>query len=803
MCSFSRLHVALLLLPALALAACGGDDDPGSAPDPTPDAGDDAGTGDVDPGPDTDPDGTSDIDTPTTPDTGGEDPPPGWPDRSDDNLDPRTGTWIPDFGLSGVQGDFDARVEATLVGSDGSLWIGGRFQSVSGVEALNLARWDGSAWAAVGDGPGIVVLDLMEHDGRVWAVGESSGGGFGIPSPAQVMTWDGASWEPVGQPLPAFSRAHAIATDGTRVWVGGDFNGSDDPAWSAGGLALLETDTWVAAVEGFEGTVRTILPLAGDADLCIGGFFEQVGALAVGNVACRVDDTWDDLGGGLNSEVMALLADGDTVIAGGLFSLAEGDDVVLGLARFDRTSETWEGVADGVQGGFVTRVRTLVRTSTGDLWVGGSFDSVFNRATGATLQSVNIARLRDGVWQPLDGGLRQRIGITIEPGVFALAASTDGSAVYAGGDFSQSGGDAPLGNLARWQTGGWSSFDEEGKLALGVLGRAESFASGPDGDVYVGGDFVGPAAGLQNIAVLRGSAWEALDEGLPGTVQAIVVEPDGRVWAGGFFEDAGITGASFLAFFEGGRWRAVEPQLNGPVLALHRCPDGSIVAGGTFTGADGGVVLPHVARWTTDGGWEAPGGGVQADDLGNAEVRTVWCADDNALWVGGEFAGAGDVDTAGRLARWTADGGWEAMGSFDAAVNVVRVFEGTAWVAGNFESIDGSPVYGIARQVGDAWQPVGEGLRTQFEFSPGQVSGLAVKQNGVFASGYFERSGTTDLPFVAWFDGTVWHDLDGGLNDIAGACMVDDARLYVGGFFTLAGGTPSLGMAVWDYRPAP
>ena len=49
-------------------------------------------------------------------------------------------------------------------GSGEALYVGGNFETAGGGSALNVAKWDGSAWAAVGDGFDASVLDLEVAD---------------------------------------------------------------------------------------------------------------------------------------------------------------------------------------------------------------------------------------------------------------------------------------------------------------------------------------------------------------------------------------------------------------------------------------------------------------------------------------------------------------------------------------------------------------------------------------------------------------------------------------------------------------
>ena len=65
----------------------------------------------------------------------------------------------------------------------GYLYAAGSFSHADGTPAINLARWDGSQWSAVGDGPYQPVYSLLGYNGELWAGGDvTSYGVEGAPS---------------------------------------------------------------------------------------------------------------------------------------------------------------------------------------------------------------------------------------------------------------------------------------------------------------------------------------------------------------------------------------------------------------------------------------------------------------------------------------------------------------------------------------------------------------------------------------------------------------------------------------------
>ncbi|MCX6880049.1 MAG: SBBP repeat-containing protein [Verrucomicrobia bacterium] len=64
--------------------------------------------------------------------------------------------WLSTGGLPGA----DSYVNAMAVDGSGNLYIGGYFTVVGEALATNVAKWDGSAWSALGAGVGYTVYAL-------------------------------------------------------------------------------------------------------------------------------------------------------------------------------------------------------------------------------------------------------------------------------------------------------------------------------------------------------------------------------------------------------------------------------------------------------------------------------------------------------------------------------------------------------------------------------------------------------------------------------------------------------------------
>ncbi len=122
---------------------------------------------------------------------------------------------------------------------------------------------------------------------------------------------------------------------------------------------------------------------------------------------------------------------------------------------------------------------------------------------------------------------------------------------------------------------------------------------------------------------------------------------------------------------------------------------------------------------------------------------------------------------------------------------------GNLYAGGYFFSAGGVPVSGLARWDGTAWSDVGGGVGGPWGFS---VSALAFDANGnLYVGGYFTSAGGAPISGLARWDGTAWSAVSGWEGGGVSALAFDSSgALYVGGRFDSAGGMPVHNIARWD-----
>ena len=477
----------------------------------------------------------------------------------------------------------------------------------------------------------------------------------------------------------------------------------------------------------------------------------------------------------------------------GNFGMAGGTPA-RSIARWD--GSRWAALGAGLEGGVVKALAVFDDGSGPALYAAGGF----SEAGGSPAN--NVARWNGSDWEPLASG----IGL-FSNCVYALEVFDDGSgpALYAGGDFSSSGGELANG-IIKWDGTSWSS------VGAGFLSPdVRDLAVYDDGDgpaLYAAGHFTfiwtDPPTPASGVAKWDGLRWSGVGGGVSGNPEALAVFDDGSgpaLYVGGLSIGFGGANGHHIARWDGSSWSGVGTGLDDRVLTLGTFDDGSgpgLYASGFFDSA-GGAAASKIARW--DGSsWSALGSGVNL--ISNALVAY----DDGsgpALYAGGGFSNAGGVEVE-HVARWRATG-WEAVShGLDDLVQALAVYDdgsGPAlFAAGLFDTTGDGPAQHIAKWNGSSWEALGDGLDNLVET-------LVVYDDGgganLYAGGAFTHSGSLPLSRIARWDGTSWSRLGGGVNGRVHALAVfndgSGPALYAGGQFGIADGSvPAKRLARWD-----
>lgn len=317
----------------------------------------------------------------------------------------------------------------------------------------------------------------------------------------------------------ATSGIYAISTvPGTPItYIGGDFTtlgnyilqwNSSTKTYSTLGAGLPATCNAIHAV-----TATKVYAGVNNTSPSNGGILEWNGT------------SWSIVGGGVylpggNSTVYAVHYDATAnklYVGGENLQLAGTGPIVSisNIAVYDFGSSTWSNMNGGVTttGG---AVRAFLQIGT-DLYVGGRF------TTAGAVTVNNIARwdTTTGTWHALGAGVSGG-------GATCYALATDGTYLYAGGDFADPGGDPAI-NFGRYllASGSWQPTF----TSLNGICYALTFS---DNTIILGGNFSSPVQGL---AQWDGASVVAYGTGL-GTAEicfALATDYLSNVYIGGNF----------------------------------------------------------------------------------------------------------------------------------------------------------------------------------------------------------------------------------------------------------------------------
>jgi uncharacterized delta-60 repeat protein len=277
-------------------------------------------------------------------------------------------------------------------------------------------------------------------------------------------------------------------------------------------------------------------------------------------------------------------------------------------------------------------ITAAVLQPDGRIVVAGRFTS-FNGSTHNRVCRLNA-----------NGSVDQTFGLGngINNAALALALQSDGR-IIVGGQFSQIDLTQRF-NLARLNIDG--SVDQGFDPGNGPNGDVNAIVIQPDGRIVIGGTFIG-YNGFARGGVARVLGNGALDPsfdsgvGTGGNVFALALQHNGQIVLGGRFVQYSGTNRTFIArVFGDGSLDGFNPVPNDWVQSLAVEPDDRILVGGLFTGING-VGRNRIARLNTNGSVDLtfdPGAGCVGSLTNDAtQVRSIALQQFGRILAGGIF----------------------------------------------------------------------------------------------------------------------------------------------------------------------
>ena len=448
-------------------------------------------------------------------------------------------------------------------------------------------------------------------------------------------------------------------------------------------------------------------------------------------------------------------------------------------------------------------VRTLVLQANGQILIGGNFTTIQPSGGGTAAARMYAARLN------ADGSLDPVFNPNTNGTVYAIAVQPNGQVVI-GGSFTtvQAGGASAAttrNHIARLNADGSldTSFDPNADRT--VL----SLAVEVNGQVVVGGGFTklqpnGASSATTRNCIARlnsdGSLDTSFDPEASGSVNAILVLPNGQIVLGGEFVSFQPNGATapfqtdFLARLNAdgtvdGTY-IVNPLASVEALALQT--DGKLLIGGTFTSvyaqnSPAPEILNYAARINTDGSVDG-----SFDPNPDQAVNAIAVQQDGSVILGGFFEAiqtneVGASITRNFIARVSGEGSLDATMAPDGAGTIfaaVPLSNGQFLVGGNFQSIAGVTRAYLARLNADgSLDPT---------FAPtlnGSVLSISVMTNNqMIIGGDFTTIDGIPRGYVARLnsDGTVDGPFNPNANgEVTLVVQQSNGQILISGFFSV------------------
>ncbi len=669
--------------------------------------------------------------------------------------------------------EFGGDIETSII-FKGDLYVGGTFLSLNEQYGTmrGLVKWDGYDWSEVGGGTSLGgvysgVYSLLKYEDLLVVGG--SFGKVGDSTTSNIAMWDGEAWQPF--PTGFASTVTALAEyDGTIIaglkdgrvfyWDGAEWQGVGDNF-------------------GFNDQVNALHVF--DGKLYAGGSFteSQYGGISYDHIAVWDGSSWSNLGDGCNGTVSDIVEYNSALYVSGYFTQANSKAISY-IARW--TGSDFEplgfGVNDAVHDMYVLK---------DTLYVSGKF-------TEANANPVLKVAAWDGTtWhETVDNDFyNDDIYDLGEYDGHLLALSQSDL-----GEFSQ---------LAYVDEGEWRGFGK------GANNPVQCFVL-YKGNLIVGGNFTSIGGRKANkMACWDGESWTPMDNGLREYTSmnfyALHVHED-TLFAGGRLiqcEDSLEITTTMLAYWDekASRWKSKTGD-NGSMsnyIYTLTTYQGNLVVGGGFGFIDSDNSPIHdLAQW--DGRqWSEIDLGVT-----NAIIRTATEFLGN-LVIGGYFTGVGGAYDY--IASWDGEN-WSTLGDgLNSDVYALEV-DGDQLLAGGYFTKTGSnPMFRIGAWDGSNWSGFANGIDYAVSDPDGAtgIKDIMVMDDKMYVTGQFESAHLTVANHVAYWDrnNSEWNAMGSGLwrssqqngQVLAPFEYQGGTLVFVGGYFSKAGGKFSANYAIW------
>ncbi len=684
---------------------------------------------------------------------------------------------------------FNYYINKIILQTDGKILIGGSFTSYNGKTEKFFTRLntDGSKDTSFNTGTGFndqVKSIALQNDGKIIVGGNFTSYQGIIENRLIRLNEDGSKDTSfiIGTGFDQPVTSIALQNDG-KIIVGGNFtsyqgiienniirlnaDGSKDSSFITG--------------TGFNSSITPYgvfsIAVQSDGKILVGGAFTSYqGVLASNIIRLNNDGSIDNTfstGAGFDQLVtsIALQNDGKILVGGSFWSYKGVTENRITRLNTDGSKDISFNTGTGSSVGFDNYVSTISLQSDGKIILGGYFSS-YQGVTANRIIRLNNDGTTDNSFNSGDGFNTDNNSIIKE--VNSIAVQNDGK-ILVGGSFRFYQGEIEMG-IIRLNTNGSKNISFYSGTGF-IGGPICDVALQSDGKIIVGGEFI-KYKGLKENRLIRlnedGSKDTSFNTGtgFENTVKTIVLQINGKILVGGYFESyQGTLAACIIRLNADGsidNTFSTGAGFTSPVRQIVLQNDGKILVG-----------VNQIIRLNTDGSRDTSftAAGVYSN------VSSLLIQSDGKILVGGSFRSF-TSNIAKYITRLNADGSRDTSfmtgtGFNSSITSIALQNDGKILVSGPFSSYQGVSANRIIRLNADG------SIDNTFSTGAGlMANSIAVQNDGkilVGGDGYANQiirlntDGSIDTSFIT---GTGFLGLR--VNKIV---LQNDGEILVGGDF--------------------
>jgi uncharacterized delta-60 repeat protein len=699
--------------------------------------------------------------------------------------------------------DFSSTVNAIAIDSNGKIYVGGGFTTYKGVAASRIIRLnpDGSKDAAFDNTTGFnsTVLSIaIDSNGKIYV-----GGIFtsykGVTANRIIrLNADGSKDTGFDNTTGFNNQVNAIAIDSNgKIYVGGFFTSykSVTNNYIIRLNADGSKDTGFDNTTGFNSQVTAIAIDSNGKIYVVGGYSTYKGV--TNNYIIRLNpdgskDTGFDNTTGFNSIVNAIVIDSNgKIYVGGQFTTYKGvtENRMIRLnpdgskdTGFDNTT------------GFGSTVNAIVIDSNGKIYVGGQF-TTYKGVTENRMIRLNPDGSKDTAFDNTTGFNGQVNAIVIDSNgkIYVGGDFT----IYKDGFYNRfiilNNIGTPISSRVYFRNDK-PNFGFEFNTT-GFNSTVRSIVIDSNGKIYVGGVFTTYKGVTENFIIRLnpdGSKDTAFNNttGFNNQVNAITIDSNGKIYMGGVFTTyKGVVANRIIRLNPDGSKDTGFDNTTGfdsTVNAIVIDSNGKIYVGGVFTSYKG-VVANRIIRLNPDGSKDT---GFDNTTGFSGIVLSIAIDSNGKIYVGGQFTTYKGV-TENRIIRLNADGSkdtaFDNTTGFSGQVNAIAIdSNGKIYMGGDFTTYKGVTNNYIIRLNPDGSKDTAFDNTTGFN---GTVTAIAIDSNGkIYVVGTFTTyKGVAESRIIRLNpDGskdTVFNNTTGFGSNVITIVIDSKGNIYIGGEF--------------------